>query len=66
MIQEHGYIHWTAYLKDKRVEPPKTDEEIKQAIAKAYRAGMLDVEYKRERRVCGKYYEQTYKVKDNG
>ena len=66
MVQERYLIHWTAYLEDKRIAPPKTDEEIKQAIAKAYRAGVLDTEYKRERRVCGKYYEQTYKVNDNG
>jgi hypothetical protein len=54
------------YASDKRVAPPKTDEEIKEAIAKAYRAGLLDAEYKRERRVCGKYYTQTYKVKEDG
>lgn len=54
------------YARDKRVAPPKTDEEIKDAIAKAYRAGLHDAEYKCERRVCGKYYTQTYKTDENG
>lgn len=62
----NGQVRLMDWCEDKRIAPPKTDEEIKQAIAKAYRAGVLDTEYKRERRVCGKYYEQTYKVKDNG
>lgn len=64
----------SCYYPDKRIKTPiqeaketgiidldKLEEEFKNEIAKAYGAGLMDAEYKKERRLQNIYYNQTYK-----
>lgn len=55
-----------SYYEKEKLPLPKTDEEIKKAIELAYSEGIRDEEYKRKRRLQGEYYEQTYKINNNG
>jgi hypothetical protein len=65
--------HISCYYPDRRIKTPiqeakesgeidldKLEEKFKIEIAKAYGAGLMDAEYKRERRLQNEYYNQTY------